>query len=218
MKNKTIIEEQREIWDKLAQSWYNLKQKPFSNELERLVMEWNPGWILDIGCGHARNLLPFARRNFICSGIDFSPEMVNMARKFTKENNFHADLKVAEATKLPFPANIFDYCICIAVIHHLTTKKDRKKAFKEIERILKPGGKAYITVWNRLDFTFFFKPTDGYVDWTLKDKTVKRYYHFFTYWELKDLIKSADLEIEKDSGLFGRNIIFMVRKKKYNKS
>ena len=41
----------------------------------------------------------------------------------------------------------FDYAICIAVLHHLSTQERRVSALKEMQRILRPGGRALVTVW-----------------------------------------------------------------------
>lgn len=38
-------------------------------------------------------------------------------------------------------------CICIAVIHHLSTADRRLAAIKELIRIIKPGGRVLISVW-----------------------------------------------------------------------
>eukprot|EP00057_Strongylocentrotus_purpuratus_P033802 XP_792844.3 PREDICTED: alkylated DNA repair protein alkB homolog 8-like [Strongylocentrotus purpuratus] len=38
-------------------------------------------------------------------------------------------------------------CICIAVVHHMSTRARRLQALKEITRVLRPGGLALVTVW-----------------------------------------------------------------------
>ena len=53
---------------------------------------------------------------------------------------------IADCTNLPFNDNSFEYIICIAVIHHLSTYKRKLKALKEIQRLLKSDGKALISV------------------------------------------------------------------------
>lgn len=48
---------------------------------------------------------------------------------------------------LYFRSNSFDVCICIAVIHHLSTATRRLAAIKELARIIRPGGRILISVW-----------------------------------------------------------------------
>ena len=42
---------------------------------------------------------------------------------------------------------LYDYVMCIAVIHHLSNKERRKQAIKELLRITKKDGKILIYVW-----------------------------------------------------------------------
>ena len=66
---------------------------------------------------------------------DFSEELVKICQK-NGLNVVNGDIQ-----NIPFRDNIFNYTICIAVIHHLSTLKKRKKAVDEIIRITKKGGK-----------------------------------------------------------------------------
>ena len=54
---------------------------------------------------------------------------------------------VCDCLQLPFRSKSVDYCLCIAVIHHLSTAERRFSAVKEIARVLRPQGKALIYVW-----------------------------------------------------------------------
>ncbi len=56
---------------------------------------------------------------------------------------------ICDCLWLPFRSETADYCVCIAVIHHLSTKERRIRALREIARILRPGGRALIYVWAR---------------------------------------------------------------------
>lgn len=57
------------------------------------------------------------------------------------------EVLVCNCIALPFRSNVADYCVCIAVIHHLSTRERRLQAIKEIARILRPSGRALIYVW-----------------------------------------------------------------------
>ena len=202
---------QQQVWNALAGQWYLFRKRPWPDveKVIQMLAKWKPGKILDIGCGNCRNLLPFA--GFRCYGIDFSDEMLKQATKFCKQNGIKVTLKHAEASKLPFTSQSFDYCLSIALLHHLEAEK-QKAALFEMFRVLKPRGKALITVWNKLQPRFIFKPKDLYIPWKVNGKSYKRYYHLFTYWELKKLLKECCLEILYNSGIFGRNLIFVAQK------
>ncbi|XP_014783679.1 alkylated DNA repair protein alkB homolog 8 isoform X2 [Octopus bimaculoides] len=74
-------------------------------------------------------------------GSDRSENLINIC----KERNF--EVFVGDVMAIPLRSNTFDACICIAVIHHLSTKQRRLQAVKELVRLLCPGGKALIQVW-----------------------------------------------------------------------
>ena len=203
---------QQQVWNEIAEGWTNWRQKPV-DMAEKLAQEWQPGKILDIGCGNCRNLLPFARAGFECYGIDFSHKMIELARGNCKKNGAKVKLQVAYVDELPFKNATFDYVITIAVIHHLDTKEKRIKAVEEIKRVLKPGGKALILVWNKLQWNLVFKPKDACIPWKRKGTEYMRYYHLFTHWEMLRLIKATGLRILGSSGPFEKNLQFIVEKK-----
>ncbi len=192
-------------WDKIAKEWNRMRQKPTEFAID-LANEWKPGKILDIGCGNARNLKPFLEKGFDCTGIDSSRELIKLAKERTRG----IKLLQANAAKLPFPDNSFDYVICLAVLHHLKPK-DHEKALSEIKRVLKQGGKAAIAVWNKLQPRFVFGKKEQMVPWNLPKQTILRYYYFFTCWELKKLLKKQGFIIKK-SNILGKNINFTVQK------
>ena len=202
---------QKEIWQAIAESWHRFRRKPFSPIIEKLAKEWPPGKILDVGCGNGRNLLPFAQNGFECYGIDFSEKMIGLAKKFAEEKKFQAKFSVAEATKLPFKNAFFDYALCIAVLHHLT-KANALKALEEIFRILKSSGKALLTVWNKWQWPFLFKPKIYNVPWRIGEKIFYRWTYFYNFFEFLKLVKKAGFKIIKAKGIFGKNIILIVEK------
>ncbi|MEM4318467.1 MAG: class I SAM-dependent methyltransferase [Candidatus Pacearchaeota archaeon] len=205
---------QREVWDAIAQQWFHFRQRPFPDIvrwLEKFSKEWKKGKLLEIGCGNCRNLLVFARAGFDCYGIDFSKEMLKYARYFAKKHHIAVKLKLAEATNLPFLEKSFDYILCIAVLHHLQGEKARIKALKEIWRVLKPGGEAFISVWNKLSWRWLFRAKERYIAWRVKDKTYMRYYYLFWPWEIERLLKQIGFKIEARQ-LFSKNICFLVKK------
>ena len=48
---------------------------------------------------------------------------------------------------LPYASNRFDAVLSIAVLHHITTPSRRIHMLTELLRMLRPGGKALVTVW-----------------------------------------------------------------------
>lgn len=196
-------------WDDIADAWDRVRRKPVPLA-EKLATTWQPGKILDIGCGNGRNLVPFAEKTFECVGIDASKKLRDYATAHLR--NYTAVLVHADATSLPFADATFDYVINLAVLHHLPPA-GQKTALAELLRVLKPGGKAAISVWNKLQWKFAFGAKEQQVPWTLDSgKKVDRYYYFFTFWELKKLLTAAGFTIESAAGRFAQNCDFIVSK------
>ena len=211
----------KDIFDQIAPSWYNFRHwSIFRHELEALAHRWQPGKLLNIGCAHGPDFLPF-RHNFELYGADFSTEMLEFARRYSKKFKFTVGLSLADVRRLPYSDETFDWALSVATYHHIKGKEERLKSLWELGRVLKPGGEAFITVWNRWQPRFWFRRKEVAVPWRMKDKTLYRYYYLFSYHELEKLVKKAGFEVLKSFPessyhfpikFFSRNICLLVRK------
>jgi ubiquinone/menaquinone biosynthesis C-methylase UbiE len=199
---------QEEVWDSIAESWNNFRQKIYEKELYKL--NWKKGKLLDVGCGNCRNLLPF--NNLELYGIDFSSKMLELAKKFCDKHNIKANLQKANMKKLPFKDNYFDYCLCLASLH-IMNKKDADKSLKEIFRVLKKDGQCLISVWNKYGLiSLFFKEREKYIPWKTKDKIYSRYYFFYNHFQFKKLLLKNNFKIIKSGKILDKNIKFLIQK------
>jgi tRNA (uracil-5-)-methyltransferase TRM9 len=191
-----MTEDLKDVFNRIAPGWYNYRHWTiFRSELEELAQEWGRGKLLNLGCGHGADFLPFAK-NFELYGIDFSEEMLRLAVKYAAKFNFPVGLAAADLCSLPYADESFDFAIAVATYHHLK-KEQQLPAFQELKRVLKPGGAAFITVWNRRQPHFWFKGKETLVPWKIKDETLYRYYYLFTYGELKKLAKESGLTVRR---------------------
>jgi len=211
----------RDIFNQIAPGWYNFRHwSIFRTELEALAQQWQQGRLLNIGCAHGPDFLPF-RQSFELYGVDFSAEMLKLAQRYSKKFKFTVSLVESDVRKLPYPDESFDWAIAVATYHHIKDKEDRLKALLELRRVLKPDGEAFITVWNRWQPRFWFHRQEVAVPWQTRDKTLYRYYHLFSYLELERLVKKSGFEMLKSFPenayrfpikTFSRNICLLVRK------
>jgi len=219
-KNGGIYPE-RYVFDLMAPGWYGFRHHTiFRIELESLVRRWNSGRLLNIGCGHGPDFLPFKDR-FELYGVDFSSEMIRLARRYSRKYEFKVHLMVADARLLPFNAESFDWAIAVATYHHLKGRQEQLKALHELRRVLKPGGEAFLTFWNRCQPRFWFKGKEVAVPWSVKGQVIQRYYYLFTYWEIENLVKEAGFQLLKSFPennyhfpikYFSRNICLLIKK------
>ncbi len=185
----------KDVFDQIAPSWYNFRHRSiFRRELEALAERWREGKLLNLGCAHGPDFAPF-KTNFELHGVDLSIEMLRLARKYAQKYEFKVNLAVADVCSLPYRDNAFDYAIAVATYHHVKGKTSRLAALRELKRVLKPGGQALVTVWNRWQPRFWFKGREIAVPWRTRERTLYRYYYLFSYFELERLANEAGLEV-----------------------
>ncbi|GAB5465564.1 MAG: hypothetical protein Kapaf2KO_10000 [Candidatus Kapaibacteriales bacterium] len=103
--------------------------------------------LLEVGVGAATDFCNWLRNGAKAHGIDLTPSAIEHARHRVELEGLEAEeLRVADCENLPFEDESFEMVYSWGVIHHTP---DTPKAAKEIIRVLKPGGKAKIMVYNR---------------------------------------------------------------------
>jgi len=171
--------------------------------------------LLNIGCAHGPDFLPFIG-SFELHGVDFSVEMLRFAGKYSDKFSFDTSLVLADVTRLPYADSTFDRAISVATYHHLR-RSEQAAALGELRRVLKPGGEAFVTVWNGWQPRFWFKGKEPTIPWRTSGETLYRYYYLFSYPELIKLVRWAGFRVlrfpEGDrfpAKLFSRNICLLV--------
>jgi tRNA (uracil-5-)-methyltransferase TRM9 len=184
-----------DVFDQIAESWYRVRHWPLlKEELAALAARWQGGKLLNVGCAHGPDFVPF-RRGFELWGVDSSPAMLRYAVRYSAKLQFYVNLVVGDALCLPFPDNTFDSVISVATYHHIRGGREREQAFTDLRRVLKPQGEAFLTVWNHGQTRFWFRSKEQQVPWRLKERTVHRYYHLFSYGELRNVLTKTGWEI-----------------------
>jgi SAM-dependent methyltransferase len=96
--------------------------------------------LLDVGTGPGLVAEGAAIRGCAVSGIDISPQMLDIARERVPD----AEFREGSAEELPFSDASFDAVVGNFVVLHLGYPD--RLAF-ETSRVLRPGGRAAFTVW-----------------------------------------------------------------------
>lgn len=100
--------------------------------------------VLDVGCGTGEYLAHARELGFEAAGLEPAAGM----RELAIQKNPDVDIRDGVATSLPWPDEHFDLVECIEVLRYLD-KVDMRVALAEMRRVLKPGGKLFLTMVNR---------------------------------------------------------------------
>ena len=116
----------------------------------------SPGRLLDLGCGTGRHLVHFAAKGFEVTGVDLSPEMLDIARGKLARKGLRARLIGGDICELRGLADgWFDYAICMfSTLGMLRRGELRLAAVRAARRVLKGGGIFALHVHNRLHNLF----------------------------------------------------------------
>ena len=97
--------------------------------------------VLDVGCGDGELALELAARGATVTGIDASAAMIAAAEARAGQHNADVAFRVAMAENLPFPAEQFEVVTAITILCFVV---DASPVFREIARVLRPGGRLVI--------------------------------------------------------------------------
>jgi len=127
------------------------------NEPDDIIQEWlEPDrWkglhVLDIGCGNGYVHAKFATAGAKTVGLDLTQKALSLTGKRFKLQHLEASLVQGNSARLPFPPDSFDMVYSLGVLHH---SPNTEQSFSEIRRVLRPGGKAVVMVYNK-DSVFY---------------------------------------------------------------
>lgn len=166
--------------------------------------------VLDVGAGSGELLKEFRKwmpepRPFLV-GVEID-EAATRSIKEAKLNAIQAD-----ALRLPFNDNSFDYSICSLFLHHLNDEK-AAQLLQEMARIARK--RIYVIDLNRHPTAYYFFKVIGSVflqKFTIEDGALS-ILRSFNFDELKDLAESADLtEIKIERSKVNRLIMSACKK------
>lgn len=113
--------------------------------------EWRGKHILEIGVGLGSDHYMLAKGGNRMTALDLSREHLKLTKRHLNLEGLDTDAIYGDAETIPFEDNCFDMVYSFGVLHHTP---DTAGAFREVYRVLKPGGVALIGVYHK--YSFFF--------------------------------------------------------------
>jgi ubiquinone/menaquinone biosynthesis C-methylase UbiE len=111
--------------------------------VERAAAE--PGMdVLDVACGTGNATIPAAHAGARVTGLDFSPDLLAIARERAADAMVEVDWIEGDAQELPFDDAGFDRVI--STFGHMFAP-DHERTAAEMRRVCRPGGTIAVACW-----------------------------------------------------------------------
>lgn len=163
-------------------------QNHWNSRMIRIAGLEDDALVLDYGCGTGVFYPDLVRRGYRVIGLDLSYEMLSA-------DNLDIDVMrvCADGTSIPVADGTFDAIFCRGSVHHLP---DIYRAFTEIHRALKPGGKLVFSepsndsIVNRLARKWMYITSDEFEE---EDEGFRRK-------EMEPMLRELGFEVEYSRG------------------
>lgn len=166
--------------------------------------------VLDVGCGNGTYMTAFGQAGAAISGLEVNPTLVELAQQTLDSQGVKGSAVLYDGFTFPFSDASFDFVFSVSTLEHVS---DHRAVLNEMARVLKPGGKAYISYPNR------WRPLETHTGiWFLSYLPIPVAKHilrmrgrntideinlsFLSYWSLKKYLRGVPLQIvyEYDAG------------------
>lgn len=139
--------------------WSGTDDKKIAHKVLSYIPDDFDGTILDVPVGTAvfteRKWKSLPKARITC--LDYSEDMIEQAKERLRKRANISCVR-GDVGKLPMESNTFDIVLSMNGFHAFP---DKKKAFRETWRVLKPGGKFIAC--------FYIKGKSGITDWLVKN-------------------------------------------------
>jgi ubiquinone/menaquinone biosynthesis C-methylase UbiE len=144
-------QQQPATWDAVAPTYAEdvAQWARYAEEALRLVPPGKSDRVLDVACGPGTLAFLAARDAARVDATDFSPGMIEqLTARAAREGSDNVHGAVMDAQALGFPDATFDAAYSLFGFFFFP---DRSKAFAELLRVLRPGGRALMATWGPIE-------------------------------------------------------------------
>lgn len=154
------------------------------------------GSILDVGCGTGMHLELYRRVGCSLYGLDASPSMLERAQSRLGGGS---DLRVADATSMPYETGSFELVLSMLVLHEMEAAT-RGQALEEMKRVVKRSGRILLIDFHpgkpRPFRGWLFKAIILLSEVAAGRRHFRCYRHFMASGGLPALIEGSNLAVE----------------------
>ena len=155
--------------------------------------------ILDVGCGGGLLSEALAREGADVVALDLAEELIEIAKLHLYESNVKVDYRLQSVESLAEEmAGQFDAITCMEMLEHVP---DPSSILRACEKLLKPGGKCFISTLNRTPAAFAIAIVGAEYLANLLPKGTHDYQKFIKPSELAAWCRAEGLNVVDISGL-----------------
>ncbi|HRA48958.1 MAG TPA: class I SAM-dependent methyltransferase [Thermomicrobiales bacterium] len=149
--DRSWIAQVRSTWDKRAADW-DLAAEGHALGADRtadiarvaVALDLHHGSaLLDAGCGAGQYAISFAHLGCQVTGQDLSPAMIDRATIHARDRHVDIQFRVGDVADIPDPAGMYDAIHARVVLQFA---RDPIAVLREFRRVLKPGGRLFVSV------------------------------------------------------------------------
>ncbi|MGJ7904716.1 bifunctional 2-polyprenyl-6-hydroxyphenol methylase/3-demethylubiquinol 3-O-methyltransferase UbiG [Lysobacter sp. 1R34A] len=155
--------------------------------------------VLDVGCGGGLLSEALAAAGAQVTAIDLAPELIKVAKLHRLETGVAVDYRLQSAESLAdeMPGR-FDAITCMEMLEHVP---DPAAVVRACARLLKPGGRLFLSTLNRTPAAFALAIVGAEYVARVLPKGTHQYRDFIKPSELAAWLREAGLRMEDVSGL-----------------
>jgi ubiquinone/menaquinone biosynthesis C-methylase UbiE len=207
----------KDPYEKIAKT-YDQYVGPFIAVIRQIGLKMYPPiegmLVLDVGCGTGTNLMPYHEAGCRVFGIDLSPSMVEEARKKLGDR---AEIRLGDASKMPYPDGFFDLVIGFLTLHEMPGQI-RPAVIDEMLRVMKRSGRILLIDYHHGPIRFpkgwMYKAIILFFEIMAGREHFKNYRDFLSTECLLKFIPSQRLNVEEKKIASGENVaLFLLSSK-----
>lgn len=149
-----------------------VKWADFIEDILKKECRSRPELVLDLGCGTGKMTLELAKRGYDMTGIDYSPEMLDIARSAAEKSGDDVLWLCQDMREFELYGTVDAAVCCLDCINHLEKISDVKKCFSLVHNYLIPDGIFIFDINGRYKFenvyadnTYAMEEDGGFCVW-----------------------------------------------------